>query len=162
MQQQPDWDGEQGDRKQSIPRPWQLISLDGALHRDDGDLGDGGVGGADVTRGHFVGARAPAVGAARVALVGGGWGDPAARGGGVGRAGRQAGRGVEAVRERRVGVAISLVPEQSRRGNASLNKRIDTNPTGEFLFRGIAPGNDNLFAWPASPPDSAEQNASFL
>jgi len=64
--------------------------------------------------------------------------------------------------ERGVGVAISLVPEQSRRGNASLYKRIDTNPTGEFLFRGIAPGNYKLFAWPASPPDSAEQNASFL
>jgi hypothetical protein len=61
-----------------------------------------------------------------------------------------------------VGVAISLVPELSRRGNRNLYKRIDTNPSGEFHIRGIAPGNYKLFAWPASPPDTAEQNAAFL
>ncbi len=37
MQNQPDWDGEQRDCNQSFPRPRQLIRLDGALHRKDGD-----------------------------------------------------------------------------------------------------------------------------
>jgi hypothetical protein len=58
--------------------------------------------------------------------------------------------------------SVVLVPSMALRQNLQLYKRATSNANGEFSFRGIAPGEYKLFAWPSPPPGQAEENAQYL
>jgi beta-lactamase regulating signal transducer with metallopeptidase domain/protocatechuate 3,4-dioxygenase beta subunit len=57
---------------------------------------------------------------------------------------------------------ITLVPAFARRNNPRLYKRTTADGNGQFILRGIAPGEYKVFAWPALPEGQAEQNAGFI
>src|SRR5439155_929414 len=55
-----------------------------------------------------------------------------------------------------VGIAkVVLVPEQSRRMNATLYKTAFTNAAGHFVLHGVAPGMYKVFAWENTPKPAA-------
>jgi hypothetical protein len=58
------------------------------------------------------------------------------------------------------GIMMTLVPEESRRGNLSLYRRAIAIG-GAFSFAGVPPGRYKLYAW-AAIPDGAEQNTEFM
>jgi hypothetical protein len=59
--------------------------------------------------------------------------------------------------------AVVLVPSAPRRANSGLYKRAVTDALGQFAFRGVAPGDYKIFAWPVlPPPGQAEENEQFL
>jgi Carboxypeptidase regulatory-like domain len=57
---------------------------------------------------------------------------------------------------------VVLVPDARWRGNSLLYKRMTSDAVGRFTMRGVAPGTYKLFAWPALPEGSAEENAEFI
>jgi hypothetical protein len=61
-----------------------------------------------------------------------------------------------------VRVAVLLVPVLARRNNSLLYKRGATAADGEFNFRGVAPGDYELFAFSTPPPIGAESDPVFL
>jgi hypothetical protein len=58
--------------------------------------------------------------------------------------------------------SVVVVPDFSLRQNALLYKRATADARGQFVIRGLAPGDYQLFAWPSPPPDGAEENPVFL
>ena len=58
------------------------------------------------------------------------------------------------------GGVVALVPA-TRRENDALYFTARSDPSGNFVIRGIAPGNYKLFSWDVMPP-SAQYNAAFL
>jgi hypothetical protein len=58
--------------------------------------------------------------------------------------------------------SVTLVPDTPRRANSLLYKRATTDSNGEFILHGIAPGEYQLFAWSATPPGGADENAEYL
>jgi hypothetical protein len=61
-----------------------------------------------------------------------------------------------------VPAGVTLVPARSRRNNPLLYKRAETDASGRFSLRGVAPGDYSIFAWSALPPGQAEENSQFL
>jgi len=60
------------------------------------------------------------------------------------------------------GVFVLAVPDFARRKNIALYKAITTDSRGQFAIRGLAPGEYQLFAWPARPTrDITEDPASL-
>jgi hypothetical protein len=57
---------------------------------------------------------------------------------------------------------VVLVPSALRRGNAHLYKRMPADDEGQFGFRGVAPGEYKLFAWPTLPDGEPEEDELFL
>jgi hypothetical protein len=58
--------------------------------------------------------------------------------------------------------AVAAVPDFARRRNSAFYKRTTTDPKGQFTIEGLAPGEYQLFAWPAPPPPRAEEDPAFL
>lgn len=58
------------------------------------------------------------------------------------------------------GVMITLIPEERRRENVALYKRVAT-VDGSFTFTGISPGKYRVFAWDRIP-EGAELNPEFM
>ena len=57
---------------------------------------------------------------------------------------------------------VTAVPDFTRRKNPVFFKRTSTDSRGQFAIEGLAPGEYQLFAWPAAPPQGAEADPSFL
>jgi hypothetical protein len=57
--------------------------------------------------------------------------------------------------------SVTLVPQINRRQNPMLYKRTTSTANGEFMLRGIAPGEYKIFAW-ESILSGADENAEFL
>jgi hypothetical protein len=58
--------------------------------------------------------------------------------------------------------SVVVVPDFSLRQNALLYKRITADARGQFVVRGLAPGDYQLFAWLSPPPQGAEEDPIFL
>jgi hypothetical protein len=56
---------------------------------------------------------------------------------------------------------VALVPEPGRLENRALYATVMSDASGRFTFRGVAPGDYQLFAWTSTPPN-AYQSVSFL
>jgi hypothetical protein len=64
-----------------------------------------------------------------------------------------------------VGVALAgavLIPSSPRRGTMQLYKEVRTDASGQFRFRGVAPGEYKVFAWSVMPRGRAYMNEGFL
>jgi hypothetical protein len=59
------------------------------------------------------------------------------------------------------GAVVALVPEETRIENRALFATTTADASGRFTFRGVAPGNYQLFAWETTPAN-AYQSVSFL
>src|SRR5207237_7675083 len=59
------------------------------------------------------------------------------------------------------GAVVALVPEEKRFANRALFATAVSDASGQFAFRGVAPGDYRLLAWESTPPN-AYQNAVFL
>jgi hypothetical protein len=59
------------------------------------------------------------------------------------------------------GAVVALVPESKRFENRALFAIATSDTSGQFVFRGVAPGDYRLFAWESTPPN-AYQNANFI
>ena len=59
------------------------------------------------------------------------------------------------------GAVVALVPEARRLENRALYASTTADASGRFTFRGVAPGDYQLFAW-ESTPANAYQSVSFL
>jgi protocatechuate 3,4-dioxygenase beta subunit len=57
---------------------------------------------------------------------------------------------------------VVLVPSAPRRQTTQLYKEVPTNASGQFTFRGVAPGEYKVFAWPAIPRGRAYTNEEFI
>jgi hypothetical protein len=57
---------------------------------------------------------------------------------------------------------VALVPSAPRRQTMQLYKEVLTDASGQFNFRGVAPGEYKVFAWPAIPRAQAYKNEEFL
>jgi hypothetical protein len=73
-------------------------------------------------------------------------------------------RGVvrDAVGQAAAAAFVVVVPDFVRRKNSALYKRVTADSRGQFTVQGLAPGEYQLFAWPAPPPQAAEQDPAFL
>jgi hypothetical protein len=58
--------------------------------------------------------------------------------------------------------SVVAVPDFARRKNSAFYRRTTTDPRGQFTIQGLAPGEYQLFAWPAPPPPRAEEDPAFL
>jgi hypothetical protein len=58
--------------------------------------------------------------------------------------------------------SVVVVPDFARRKNSAFFKRATTDSRGQFAIQGLAPGEYYLFAWPAPPPQGAEEDPAFL
>jgi protocatechuate 3,4-dioxygenase beta subunit len=61
--------------------------------------------------------------------------------------------------------SVALVPSTPRRQATQLYKSVATDASGQFNFRGVAPGEYKIFAWPAIPYSlrgQAYMNEEFL
>jgi protocatechuate 3,4-dioxygenase beta subunit len=58
--------------------------------------------------------------------------------------------------------SVALVPSAPRRQTMQLYKEVLTDASGQFNFRGVAPGDYKVFAWPASPRGQGYKNEEFL
>jgi hypothetical protein len=59
------------------------------------------------------------------------------------------------------GAVVALVPEARRMDNRTLYATATADASGRFTFRGVAPGDYQVFAWDSTPPN-AYQSTSFL
>src|SRR6185436_7323454 len=59
------------------------------------------------------------------------------------------------------GAVVALVPDEKRFPNRALFATAVSDSSGQFSFRGVAPGDYRLFAWESTPPN-AYQNALFI
>jgi hypothetical protein len=59
------------------------------------------------------------------------------------------------------GISVALIPDEHRRENTMLYKRMNASATGAFSFTGVGPGRYTLYAW-ESIPQGAEFNAEFM
>jgi hypothetical protein len=59
------------------------------------------------------------------------------------------------------GAVVALVPESKRFENRALFATAASDASGQFVFRGVAPGDYRLFAWESTPPN-AYQNVNFI
>jgi protocatechuate 3,4-dioxygenase beta subunit len=59
------------------------------------------------------------------------------------------------------GAVVALVPDSRRLENRALFASATADASGRFTFRGIAPGDYQLFAWESTPPN-AYQSIGFL
>jgi len=59
------------------------------------------------------------------------------------------------------GAVVALIPEARRLENRSLYAVTNTDASGRFSFRGVAPGDYQVLAWETTPPN-AYQSMSFL
>jgi hypothetical protein len=59
------------------------------------------------------------------------------------------------------GAVVALIPEAHRLQNRALYASMTADASGRFTFRGVAPGDYQVFAW-ESTPANAYQSASFL
>jgi hypothetical protein len=58
--------------------------------------------------------------------------------------------------------SVALVPSTPRRQATQLYKQVLTDASGQFSFRGVAPGEYKVFAWPVMLRDTAHKNEEFL
>ena len=65
------------------------------------------------------------------------------------------------VPRRLTGAIVALVPESKRFENRALFATATSDASGQFVFRGVAPGDYRLFAWESTPPN-AYQNSNFI
>jgi protocatechuate 3,4-dioxygenase beta subunit len=56
---------------------------------------------------------------------------------------------------------VALIPEARRLDNRALYAVTNADASGRFSFRGVAPGDYQVFAWETTPPN-AYQSVSFL
>jgi hypothetical protein len=59
------------------------------------------------------------------------------------------------------GAVVALIPEARRLENRALYAVANTDASGRFSFRGVAPGDYQVLAWESTPPN-AYQSMSFL
>jgi hypothetical protein len=59
------------------------------------------------------------------------------------------------------GAVVALVPDSRRFENRALFATAASDASGHFVFRGVAPGEYQLYAWETTPPN-AYQNANFI
>ena len=59
------------------------------------------------------------------------------------------------------GAVVALIPEARRLENRALYAVTNADASGRFSFRGVAPGDYQVFAWDSTPPN-AYQSMSFL
>jgi len=55
-----------------------------------------------------------------------------------------------------------LIPASPRRGTMQLYKEVQTDASGQFRFRGVAPGEYKVFVWSIMPRGRAYMNEGFL
>jgi hypothetical protein len=58
-------------------------------------------------------------------------------------------------------VTVALIPDENQRHRSDLYRVAQTDVSGRYQLRDIAPGNYKLFAWDEVDPD-AWQNSEFL
>jgi Carboxypeptidase regulatory-like domain len=58
--------------------------------------------------------------------------------------------------------SVVAVPDFARRRNPAFYKRATTDSRGQFVIQGLAPGEYQLFTWPAPPPQGTEEDPAFL
>jgi hypothetical protein len=61
-----------------------------------------------------------------------------------------------------VSARVFLVPDPSRRRNSMFYREAQSDASGTYQFKGLAPGDYKVFAFEVAPPPGAIENVEFV